>query len=160
MSSKCLSDGVWLRVAHSSVTVATKGPLRHNKPAEHQLVGTATVKHVCWTGRDSERLRVSKRGCCFFLQPFDEWWVAADSECSHCSWSEFAALHTQFHRVIWMHVCSACIVLTQLSLNVIFNVYNQMLNPTGLPFTTLPLTDASLRCKGSLHRWGYTRAPF
>lgn len=90
---------------------------------EHQPVGTAAVKHVCRTGRDSERLGVSKRRCGFFLQPFDEWWVAAGSECSHCSWSEFAASHRKFQHVIWMHVCGACTVLTQLSLDVVFIMF-------------------------------------
>lgn len=73
------------------------------KQGRKTSAGTATVKYV-WTQRDSARLCLSKRGCCFFLQPFDEWWVAAGSIRSHYIWNVFTALYREFCHVICMHI--------------------------------------------------------
>lgn len=127
-----------------------------NQPAEQQLVETATVKHVCWTGRDSERLRVSKRGCCFFLQPFDEWWVAAGTaaEVNLLLCTESSNMSSECLSVVLAQCWLSSLWM------LFFNVYDQMSNPTGLPFMMLPLMDVCSRCKGSLHRWGCTKASF
>lgn len=75
MSSKRLSDGVWLWVARGSASVATKESLRQNNQA---------IKQLFWKGHceicllDAKRLRETlhvKVGPLFFSQTL--WWVVS-----------------------------------------------------------------------------------
>lgn len=110
MRAKRISDVSWLKL--DTIQPLLQKPLRQKQSAHKTTFWNATVKDVCWTQRDSERHYMSKWSCCFFLKPFDEWWVVAASVCSHCSWSIFTTLHRKFHHVIitntWGDVSDCC----------------------------------------------------